>query len=240
MVRIRGHRGAAALAPENTLPSFERALDADVYAVEFDVRQAADELVVLHDATLDRTTTGTGPVREHTYQEIRQLDAGGAYVPTLRETLAYFDRHRARVDELRIEIKEAETTQGVYEAVQEYAVQDRTVFHSFQQDALTALNRIDPDAQTSYVVESLYDGVIDDVQALDCDILTVHYDNVTEEDLRQVEQYGIKTDLWGVADESELRTAISRQPDYVGTDNPVQAQHVVTALETADQAEEYA
>jgi len=60
---IMGHRGAAGLEPENTLLSIERAMEIGVDAVEIDVRLSKDkELVVIHDATVDRTTNGTGPV----------------------------------------------------------------------------------------------------------------------------------------------------------------------------------
>ncbi|MCK4605545.1 MAG: glycerophosphodiester phosphodiesterase, partial [Deltaproteobacteria bacterium] len=69
---IIGHRGAAALEPENTLLSIERAMDIGVDAVEIDVHLSKDkELVVIHDATVDRTTNGTGPVSSYTVQEIK-------------------------------------------------------------------------------------------------------------------------------------------------------------------------
>ena len=76
--RILGHRGARLLAPENTLAGFEAALRDGADGVELDVRRTADDvLVCLHDAGLGRTTSGRGPVREHTLAQIRRLDAGG-------------------------------------------------------------------------------------------------------------------------------------------------------------------
>ncbi|HJM90887.1 MAG: glycerophosphodiester phosphodiesterase [Alphaproteobacteria bacterium] len=94
---IIGHRGACGHAPENTLASFRAAADLGVAWVEFDVKLSGDgELIILHDDTLDRTTTGRGPVTQHTLAEIRRLDAGlffdaefrGEKVPTLDDTLA--------------------------------------------------------------------------------------------------------------------------------------------------------
>src|SRR5437899_10965641 len=71
-----GHRGMVQTHPENTLPGFEACLRAKV-SFELDVRRTRDgRLVVLHDATLDRTTTGTGLVADATFDEIRKLDAG--------------------------------------------------------------------------------------------------------------------------------------------------------------------
>ena len=79
LVRI-AHRGASGkgLAPENTLPSFERALEIGADAIEMDVRATRDgRVVVIHDETLDRTTDRTGAISKLTLEEIKQADAGG-------------------------------------------------------------------------------------------------------------------------------------------------------------------
>jgi glycerophosphoryl diester phosphodiesterase len=96
MIRVAGHRGAAGRAPENTCASFRLAWELGADMVELDVRLTADgHPVVLHDPTLDRTTSGTGRVAERTLAEIRALDAGshfgpafaGERVPALAEAL---------------------------------------------------------------------------------------------------------------------------------------------------------
>ena len=80
--RLFGHRGAAGVAPENTLPSFRRALADGVDVFELDVHATRDgEVVVLHDPLLDRTTDGTGPVAALTYAEVARLDAGWRFTP---------------------------------------------------------------------------------------------------------------------------------------------------------------
>ncbi len=105
--RLFGHRGAAGVAPENTLPSFRRALADGVDVFELDVHATRDgEVVVLHDPLLDRTTDATGPVATMTYAEVARSDAGwrftpdggatfpfrgqGIRVPRLRDLLAEF------------------------------------------------------------------------------------------------------------------------------------------------------
>jgi len=94
---IIGHRGAAALAPENTLASFRAAAALGCRMVEFDVRLSADGIpVVFHDATLDRTSDGHGRVGSRPLADLKRLDAGGWFspsflderIPTLAETLA--------------------------------------------------------------------------------------------------------------------------------------------------------
>ena len=86
---VIGHRGAAGLAPENTLASFSQAVHLGVDAVELDVHRSADgHLVVLHDERVDRTTNGKGQVAATTLAALRRLDAGGGErIPTLDEVL---------------------------------------------------------------------------------------------------------------------------------------------------------
>ena len=94
--RVVAHRGACRRAPENTLAAFSAALELGAQAIELDVQRTRDgELVVIHDETVDRTTDGSGPVRELSLAEIRSLDAGswfrpafaGERVPTLSEVI---------------------------------------------------------------------------------------------------------------------------------------------------------
>lgn len=89
-ILVTGHRGAAGLEPENTVRSFRRACDLGVDRVETDVHLTRDgHLVCIHDATVDRTTNGSGPVAEMLFADLRQLDAGqGERIPTLEEAMA--------------------------------------------------------------------------------------------------------------------------------------------------------
>ncbi len=105
MVNIVGHRGAAGLAPENTLAGFEHAIDLGVDAIEFDVRATVDGTpVLLHDATLERTTGTAGRLQDLELADLRALgDRDDWYVPTLEEALTYFEDCPI---ELHVDIKE--------------------------------------------------------------------------------------------------------------------------------------
>ncbi len=101
-----GHRGAAGHTPENTLPSFEKAIRLGCPWVELDVHLVEDELLVIHDARVDRTTNGTGALAELELAYIRSLDAGGgAQVPTLAEVIDCI----ARRCSINIELKSDKT-----------------------------------------------------------------------------------------------------------------------------------
>ncbi len=89
---VAGHRGARKVRPENTVSAFRYAMDVGVDMVETDIRQTKDGcLVLMHDERVDRTTDGSGRVREFTYAEFRRLnaaahDAGGGAIPSAGRT----------------------------------------------------------------------------------------------------------------------------------------------------------
>lgn len=89
-IQVIGHRGAAAVAPENTVVSIERAIRGGAQAIEVDLQASADgRLVTIHDDTVDRTTDGSGPVESMTLEEIRRLDAGHHFTPDRGRSFPY-------------------------------------------------------------------------------------------------------------------------------------------------------
>jgi len=91
-IRVIGHRGAAGVAPENTLAAIEHGILAGSHALEVDVHVTADDhLVVIHDDTVDRTTEGSGPVEAMTLSEIERLDAGHRFTPDHGRTFPFRD-----------------------------------------------------------------------------------------------------------------------------------------------------
>lgn len=150
--RIFGHRGAAGLAPENTGPSFAVARALGAPYLELDVHGTRDgEIVVLHDALLDRTTNGHGPVREHAWAEVAALDAGwhfsadgvhfpyrgqGVRVPRLAEVLAAFPDAC-----LNIEIKQGdpEIVAPTLEVLRAAGALERTLLAAEHDDIMQAI-----------------------------------------------------------------------------------------------------
>jgi len=112
-----GHRGARGHEPENTLRSVRRALELGAAAIEVDVHFVKGELLVFHDTTLDRTTSGRGRLTRKSLAELRALDAGkGERIPTLREV---FDAVNRRVW-INVELKGRGTAGPVAELIHEY------------------------------------------------------------------------------------------------------------------------
>jgi glycerophosphoryl diester phosphodiesterase len=157
---VSGHRGALREAPENTMASFARAHALGADLVEFDVQRTADgQLVVLHDATLDRTTSGRGPLSEVTFEQVRRLDAGawfgpafaGALVPALDEVL---DWMRGRVYPI-LELKQRpgdglpSLVEPVAAALEAAGMVDQTLVLSFDHGALIEMKARLPGIRTA-------------------------------------------------------------------------------------------
>ena len=147
-VEVIAHRGASGTCPENTLPAFRRAVDLGAPMIELDVQLTRDgHPVVIHDRTLDRTTSGRGAVRRRTLAEITKLDAGrwfspafaGARVPTLAEVLAEVPIR------INVELKAAGDDgleRRVLEVVEGAAALDRVIFSSFDWASLERLRAL--------------------------------------------------------------------------------------------------
>ena len=133
-----GHRGAKGHYPENTLPSFQYAIELGCNWIELDVYAVDDELLVIHDDTLERTTNGTGAVQTASLDYLRSLDAGnGATIPTLREVLDLVD-NRCGVN---IELKGEKTALPTMALLEAYKWPDEAfLLSSFNHEELALTN----------------------------------------------------------------------------------------------------
>jgi glycerophosphoryl diester phosphodiesterase len=153
---VIGHRGAAGLAPENTLPSFQLAVALGADAVEMDVRLSRDGVpVVIHDATVDRTTDGHGEVARLSVAEIQALDARGPFrdhasptrIPTLDEVLAWASGRTRVVVELK-STEQPELVDQTLARLREYRLLDAALVISFDHRALQQVALQEPRVRT--------------------------------------------------------------------------------------------
>jgi glycerophosphoryl diester phosphodiesterase len=151
-LRVGGHRGASAVAPENTYAAFERAIADGALYTETDVRATSDgALVLVHDPTLDRTTDGSGPVSAMTLAELRRLDAGswfdasfsGQRIPEYPDFLAWIES-RAPFG-AAIEIKARGIGGRVAEMAWMSAARDRLCIYAFDAEEIVAAKAAAPD-----------------------------------------------------------------------------------------------
>jgi glycerophosphoryl diester phosphodiesterase len=174
---IIGHRGASALAPENTLVAFGRALNDGAAGIELDVRLAGDGIpVVIHDATLRRTGLREGVIARMTSRELRQIEVGSwfnrahpqfaraeytrQFLPTLDQVFDFFERHPSRPDVIYVEMKtdKAEDTYvdlagSVARLVNDHSLRSCVVIVSFNLKAIAHIKTIDPAIPTGALFE---------------------------------------------------------------------------------------
>ena len=151
---IFAHRGASAVAPENTLPAFTKALEMGADGIELDVQATADgELVVLHDFNLERTTTGTGLLRKHTLAQLVEIDAGirfsDAFADTPIPTLEQVFELTADRCIVNVEIKNMDWDGGpeagpLSHMIQRRRLHDRVIVSSFNPFSLRKMRKLDP------------------------------------------------------------------------------------------------
>lgn len=147
-MRIIAHRGASFFEPENTLRSIKRAMDMGADMVEVDVRLSKDgKLVVIHDATVDRTTNGSGHIKDMSLFELKKLDAGLVeQIPTLEEVIELVKDKISLVVEIKIPAIE----DRVVETIQEKGLKDVLVT-SFYHRVVKNVGNIDPSIETGII-----------------------------------------------------------------------------------------
>ena len=243
-IEIIGHRGNPVHFPENTLPSLLGAVAAGARSVEFDVRVAAcGTPVLLHDATLDRTTDGSGSVEAFTLDELRELDAGswfdpafrGTRVPSLEEALAALlpppprgPGHRIhRIHRIYAELKgvrESGDLARILERIRRTGAEDRVILISLDFELLLDLRARAPGLTLGFVAED--EGALADALPLvrqdPRSILDARQELLRADPLRTtgwVEE-GIRLVTWTVNEEAHARELLALGIRRLTTDDP--------------------
>lgn len=228
---VIGHRGAMGTCPENTMVSFERALELGADWIEFDVHLSKDDVpVVIHDETLDRTTSGSGLVREHTLAQLKQLDAGGWFapefagerVPTLDEVLAWASHRGVVVD---IEIKNAPLyyagiESAVADALERHGMLERAIVICFDHATVKRLKELNPRIATGVLYAGRPVDPLSLARAARADALLPHWAYVTREDVDAAHAAGLAVAPWATSDPATLRQLVAAGVDGVGTNHP--------------------
>ncbi|MBI4787661.1 MAG: glycerophosphodiester phosphodiesterase [Chloroflexi bacterium] len=151
---VLAHRGASAVAPENTLTAFDCAFEMGADGIELDVTLTKDGIpVVIHDDNVDRTTNGHGPIKQMTLAEVKTLDAGswfdtrfrGAQIPTLAQVLEAVRGHGIVNIELKsVTLKSDGLEQVVAKVVEQAGMRDRVIISSFNPFALNRMANCSP------------------------------------------------------------------------------------------------
>ncbi|MFB7559136.1 glycerophosphodiester phosphodiesterase [Streptomyces brevispora] len=211
-----GHRGVMGVEPENTLRSFVHAEQAGMDLIELDLHLSKDgALAVMHDAEVDRTTDGKGPIAEKTLAELRELDAGrGERVPVFEEVLD------AVGSPLQAEIKDVAAARTLAEVMRRRDLVDRVEVISFHDEAIAEIAQLVPGVRTALVASRWGDDVTDRAKAVGATRLVLNVRRITLELVERAHSEGLTVVGWVVNTQDHLRLARGLGLDGATTDFP--------------------
>ncbi len=211
------HRGASAYEPENTLRSFERAIEMKADMIELDVRQSIDgHLVVMHDGTVDRTTDSTGPVSLKTLAELKELNAGkGERIPTLNEVVE-LGRGRAK---FVIELKENGAEDKVVDLIRKNKLIDEVFIVSFKANRLKMIKELEPKLKTGLILFASLDPIR---LAKNCgaDVVAPFRWFITKGLIERAKANGLHTFTWTVDETSKAQVLKEKGVSGIVTNKP--------------------
>ena len=243
---IIGHRGASAVAPENTLAAFRKAIDAGADGIEFDVRLSSDGIpVIIHDETLRRTASRPERVGDLTAEELRKADAGSWFtiaresstneycdekIPTLQQLLEDFPNNALLYLELKCATSDihriVDTTADLIETC---SVTDRTIVECFDLAAIEAMKRRAPGIKTAALFEpSLGNApalvsaqrLVARAVAAGADEIALHYRLANRRAVEAARKAGLRVVVWTVDDPAWIVRSQEYGIDCVITNDP--------------------
>lgn len=241
------HRGGGILAPEHTLVAYENALNVGADVIEFDLLATSDGvIVILHDTTVDRTTDGSGTVRDMTYAEIRELDAGYRYtpdggatypwrgkglrIPRLEEALDLFAGVPTMVEFKQVLPADVDTAMAIFAS---YDAIETTVFASFDSRLIARVREIAPQAITAMDTREFINLAavdLNDPHGYEPPALVVQppASSVSAELMEKIRFFGLKVHPWTVNNAGEMRRLLDLGVDGIYTDNPALLHELLT------------
>jgi len=235
---VMGHRGAEALAPENTMAAFEAGLKAGADLLELDVQLTADDrVIVFHDFTLGRKTSDPRWVRDVTWEEIRQLDMGSWFdphytdqrIPLLEEVLAWA---KGRVP-LCIDLKTGfafnhRLEKKVAKLVERNQMVDEVVIIAWDQFALRRVKALNPEMATGVALCGRFVDLIPMARSLQVNWLSLWWEHSTSEEISQAQDVGLAVNL--VMFLPDYAEAVRLGVDIVEARDPEQAKAALRDL----------
>ncbi|HEY2980300.1 MAG TPA: glycerophosphodiester phosphodiesterase family protein [Anaerolineales bacterium] len=228
------HRGASAHAPENTVPAFELALEQGADGVELDAKLSADgRVMVIHDASVDRTTGGRGRVRDLSAAEMRALDAGrsssrefrGARIPTLEEVFETIGKRGIiNVELTNYSTPHDQLVETTCALIKQHKMQRQVLFSSFYAANLKKAARLLPEVPRGLLALPGWKGAwarsfvfhLGDFQALHA-----HISDTDPALIERVHRLGRRIHAWTANTEAEARRLTGWHVDGIFSDDPL-------------------
>ena len=202
-----GHRGAKGHIAENTLASFQKALELGAEAIELDVHVCATgEMVVIHDFTVDRTTNGRGEVNKLSLSELKALKVEGDYdIPTLDEVLGLLQGKCF----INIEMKGRHTAKPLSELLKKYVEEKKYSYNdfivsSFQYEELKQMSKLNPDVHLGVLTQASVAQAWEWADEFSAKAIHPHYSLLTEANIERAREAGFKIYTWTVNETEDI------------------------------------
>ena len=230
---IIGHRGASVDAPENTLAAFRLALEQGADGVELDAKLTADgHVVVIHDPTVDRTTSGEGKVRELTLAALQELDAGGwkgpqyagEKVPTLGEVFEAVGHQMLINVELTNYANPGDALlEKVAELVKQHGVEKNVIFSSFLPNNISRIRKLLPEIPAGLLALEGSSGMLSRSfigRWFSPQMVHPYYTDADRAYIAREHRRGRQVNVWTVDEPDDIRRLVMDGADGIITDNP--------------------
>ncbi|TFJ91650.1 glycerophosphodiester phosphodiesterase [Lentibacillus salicampi] len=234
--KIYGHRGCMGTMPENTLIGFQKAIDQGADGLEIDVHMTKDgEIVVIHDETLDRTTNGSGYIKNHTLYDIKQYSSGINFshyhnyeemwnrevVPTLQEVLELLTPYDI---ELNIELK---TYLVHYEGIEEkvlslvhqYGNGRNVIYSSFHLPTMLRIKKLNPSANIAWLLNTCISHPCDYIKTMELEAFHIDTATVLSSAYYLKDLY-LNIRVWTVNDSHDIKQLLDLNVNTIITDFP--------------------
>ncbi len=227
-VYLTAHRGVHALAPENSLPSFEEAVNNGYYSAECDIQLTQDnKWVVIHNAEVDGRFCQYGKIADLTLEELKTFSyMWGANVwkykdsriPTLEEYLDVFVGTDTR-PQIEIGIPDFEYLGDIVKAIEERELVNQAIVLTYNLQQLKAIHELNPNIELWYLVDEMTPEIIAEAKALGDNVwLSASYDKNTEENIRLAKSENINFSLFTVNTVEEAKALYDMGVRYIETD----------------------
>ena len=240
---VWAHRGASAFAPENTYLSFEKAVEQGADGIELDIQLTRDDrIVVIHDETLDRTSTGTGWVKDHTLSQLRTYsysyakkfpDAHHEDIPTMEEV---FELIRPTNLTINIELKTGvvfypDLEGKILRMTKDFGMEERVIYSSFNHYTIQKIHLMNPQAKVGLLYS---DGYIDmpsygrriGASALHPAFYNLQYPNY----MQDCAANGLDVNVWTINKTDYMKTCVKMGVHAIITNYPARAKKVIAEM----------
>jgi len=228
--KVIAHRGFSGIAPENTLAAFQKAIDSQFEYYELDVHKTKDDsLVVIHDATVDRTSSNgmKGKVSEMTYQELSKVRVGysnkfgnefkNEKIPTLREALV---KSKGKI-KVCVEVKVKGVEQEMLDIINDLDMKDEVIIFSFYYQVLEKVRQLDKEIPILFLVGSANEQSIAAAKNVGAQAIGAGGGNpLTKEYIEKAHENGIEVWRWTVDDTITMKELVEVGVDGIISNFP--------------------